>query len=194
MSRLRQITDEGASDRARTLLDIVKYRLGLVPNMTRAMANSPAAFDGYLQFSGALARGTLPARVREQITHAVAQANGCEYCLAAHSAIGKTVGLTAEQIRDSRLGGAVDPRAATLIRFALEVLRTAAGSATPHWPRCARPASTTGPSPRWWPTSCSIPSPTSSTPSPGPTWTSPKPRRWRRSRPASDSRRAVHER
>src|SRR5262249_54932655 len=136
MSRLRQITDEGASDRARTLLDVVKYRLGLVPNMTRAMANSPAAFDGYLQLSGALARGTLRARVREQIAHAVAQANGCEYCLAAHSAIGKTVGLTAEQIRDSRLGGAVDPRAVTLIRFALEVLRTAAGSATPHWPRC----------------------------------------------------------
>jgi alkylhydroperoxidase family enzyme len=48
----------------------------------------------------------------------------CDYCLAAHSAIGKTVGLTAEQIRDSRLGGAVDPRADTPIRLALEVPRT----------------------------------------------------------------------
>lgn len=124
MARLTQITDEGASARARPLLDAVKNRLGLVPNMTRAMANSPAALDGYLQFSGALGRGTLPAKIREQISLAVAQANGCEYCLAAHSAIGKTVGLTAEQIRDSRRGGAVDPRAETLTRFALEVLKT----------------------------------------------------------------------
>src|SRR5262249_37282596 len=65
-----------------------------------------------------------PANLREQISLAVAQANGCDYCQAAHSAIGKTVGLTAEQIRDSRLGGAVDPRADALIRFALAVQET----------------------------------------------------------------------
>ncbi len=124
MSRLKQITDEGASDRTRPLLDAVQNRLGLIPNMTRAMANSPAVLDGYLQLSGALDGGTLPAKVREQLSLAVAQANGCDYCLAAHSAIGRTVGLTAEQVRDSRRGGAVDPRADTLIRFALEVLKT----------------------------------------------------------------------
>jgi AhpD family alkylhydroperoxidase len=90
--------------------------------MTRAMANSPAVLDSYLLFSGALARGSLSTRLREQISLAVAQANGCDYCLAAHSAIGKAVGLTAEQVRDSRLGTAVDPGADTLIRFALEVL------------------------------------------------------------------------
>jgi uncharacterized peroxidase-related enzyme len=100
----------------------VKGKLGLVPNMTRAMANAPAALDGYLQLSGALGKGTLPARVREQIALAVAQANGCDYCLAAHSAVGRMVGLTAEQIVDSRLGTAVDPKADALIRFALKVL------------------------------------------------------------------------
>jgi uncharacterized peroxidase-related enzyme len=124
MSRLTQIATDNASDRARSLLDAVKTKLGLVPNMTRAMANSPAVLDGYLQFSGALSKGVLPVRIREQIALAVAQANGCEYCLAAHSAVGKMVGLTAEQVRDSRLGGAVDPRADALIRFALEVVRT----------------------------------------------------------------------
>jgi alkylhydroperoxidase family enzyme len=83
MSRLRQITDAGTSDRARPLLDAVKHRLGLVPNMTRAMANSPATLDGYLGLSGALAKGALPAKVREQLALAVAEANGCDYCLAA---------------------------------------------------------------------------------------------------------------
>jgi uncharacterized peroxidase-related enzyme len=124
MARLTQISPEAASGRARELLDAVKDRLGLVPNMTRAMANSPAALDGYLQLSGALSRGTLPAKFREQIALAVAQANGCDYCLAAHSAVGRMVGLTADQIRDSRLGTAVDPKASALIRFALKVLES----------------------------------------------------------------------
>jgi uncharacterized peroxidase-related enzyme len=127
MARLTQIQPEAASGRARELLDAVKGRLGLVPNMTRAMANSPAALNGYLQLSGALGKGNLPARVREQIALAVAQANGCDYCLAAHSAVGRMVGLTADQIRDSRLGAAVDPRADALIRFALKVVHARGG-------------------------------------------------------------------
>ena len=90
--------------------------------MTRAMANAPAVLDGYLHLSGALGKGTLPARAREQIALAVAQANDCDYCLAAHSTIGKMAGLTAEQIVDSRKGSAVDPKADALIRFALKVL------------------------------------------------------------------------
>ncbi len=124
MARITQISPEAATGRARDLLDAVKGKLGLVPNMTRAMANAPAVLDGYLQLSGALGKGTLPAKAREQIALAVAQANECDYCLAAHSTIGRMVGLTADQIRDSRLGTAVDPKADALIRFALRVLET----------------------------------------------------------------------
>src|SRR3954463_6095872 len=115
MARLTQIQPEAASGRARELLGAVKDRLGLVPNMTRAMANSPAVLAGYLQLSGALDRGSLTARVREQLSLAVAEANGSDYCLAAHSAVARMVGLTAEQVRDSRLGGSVDPRVEALI-------------------------------------------------------------------------------
>ena len=124
MSRIHQIDPETATGRAKGLLDAVKDKLGLVPNMTRAMANAPAALDGYLQLSGALGNGTLPAKAREQIALAVAQANGCDYCLAAHSSLGRMAGLTADQIRDSRLGTAVDPKADALIRFALKVVDT----------------------------------------------------------------------
>src|SRR3954451_8601863 len=102
MARINQVSPDATNGRARELLDVVKGRLGLVPNMTRAMASSPAALDGYLQLSGALGQGALPAKVREQIALAVAQANGCDYCLAAHSAVGRMVGLTDEQVRDSR--------------------------------------------------------------------------------------------
>jgi uncharacterized peroxidase-related enzyme len=124
MARITQISPEAATGRAKDLLDAVKHKLGIVPNMTRAMANAPAVLDGYLQLSGALGQGTLTAKAREQIALAVAQANECDYCLAAHSAIGRMVGLTAEQINDSRLGTAVDPKADALIRFANKVLDT----------------------------------------------------------------------
>jgi uncharacterized peroxidase-related enzyme len=122
MARLTRISPETVSGRARGLLDTVKAKLGLVPNMTRAMANSPAALDDYLQLSRALGEGVLSDRVRKQIALAVAQANGYDYGLAAHSAVGRMVGLTADQIRDCRLGNAVDPKADALIRFALKVL------------------------------------------------------------------------
>jgi uncharacterized peroxidase-related enzyme len=124
MSRLNQINPEAATGRAKELLGAVKGKLGLVPNMTRAMATAPAVLDGYLQFSGALNRGALSAKVREQIALAVSQANGCDYCLAAHSTIGKMVGLTAEEVRDSRRGTAIDSKTAALIRFARAVVET----------------------------------------------------------------------
>ncbi len=124
MSRLNQIAPETATGRVQELFAAVKGKLGLVPNMTRAMANAPAVLDGYLQLSGALGHGALPAKTREQIALAVGQENGCEYCLAAHAAIGKMVGLTADQIRDSRHGTGVDPKSDALIRFARTVVAT----------------------------------------------------------------------
>lgn len=122
MTRLYTIQPESAAGRTKELLDTVQHKLGLVPNMARAMANSPAALDGYLQLSGALAKGTLSTRIREQIALAVAEANGCDYCLAAHTAVAKAAGLTAEQTRDARRASLVDPRTAAIVRFARRLI------------------------------------------------------------------------
>jgi len=122
MSRLTPVDPATATGRPKELLDAVGRTLGVVPNMTRVMAAGPAVLDAYLQLGGALAKGTLSAKVREQIALAVAEANGCGYCLAAHAAFGEAVGLTADQIRDSRLGGAVDGKTAALVRFARRVV------------------------------------------------------------------------
>ena len=122
MSCIHQINPDSAAGKARELLDAVKGKLGLVPNITRAMANSPAVLEGYLGLSGALGKGSLSAKNREQIALAVGQANQCDYCLAAHSAIGKMVGLTPDQILDSRRGTAIDPKADAVIRFARKLV------------------------------------------------------------------------
>jgi uncharacterized peroxidase-related enzyme len=122
MPRLRAINPDDAHGRAKDLLQGVHARLGMTPNMMRTMANAPAVLDAYLAFSGALARGSLSTRLREQIALTVAEANGCGYCLAAHSALGKAAGLSEEAMQDSRRGIASDSRASAALRFARRVV------------------------------------------------------------------------
>jgi alkylhydroperoxidase family enzyme len=76
MNRLPQIDPVQATGKAKQLLAAVRSKLGLVPKLIRVLANAPAALEGYLNFSGALAGGTLSVKVREQIALAVAQAAG----------------------------------------------------------------------------------------------------------------------
>jgi AhpD family alkylhydroperoxidase len=68
------------------------------------MAIAAAALEGYLSLCGSFSNGMLSTRTREQIALVISQVNVSGSCVAAHAAIGKTVGLTAEQIPDSRLG------------------------------------------------------------------------------------------
>jgi AhpD family alkylhydroperoxidase len=104
IQRIHSVNPQTAQGRARELLDAVKARLGLVPNMARAMAVSPAVLEGFLGFSSALTQGALPARVREQLALDVGEANDCEYCVSAHSALGNRVGLTEQEVLASRQG------------------------------------------------------------------------------------------
>ena len=122
MQRIQSVNPETAQGRAKELLDAVNARLGLVPNMTRLMAVSPPVLEAYLGFIGALGHGVLPARVREQLALDVGEANHCDYCVSAHSALGKRAGLTDQDVLDSRRGASADPKADVLLRFARTVL------------------------------------------------------------------------
>ncbi len=124
MSRIAAIDPTTATGKAHDLLGAVKAKLGLVPNMTRVMANSPAVLEGYLGLSGALGGGLLKPKVREELALVVAQDNECDYCLSAHTAIGKLVGLTPEEIAHSREGRNSDEHAAAALKFARRVLAT----------------------------------------------------------------------
>ena len=109
---------------SRPMLEAVTRQLGVAPNLFRVVANSPAALEGYLGMSGALAKGTLPAQTRERIALAVAQVNGCDYCLAAHTYLGKNLAkLDDAEIAANRHGGSRDPKADAAVRFAVKVIR-----------------------------------------------------------------------
>ena len=94
----------------------VKGALGMVPNLMQVLGNSPAALQGYLSLNGALGTGVLPAAVRERLALLVAEANSCDYCLAAHTLLGKHAGLDAAESQRARLGTSHDAFAnATLV-------------------------------------------------------------------------------
>lgn len=105
-------------------LRAVEAQLGSVPNMFRIIANSPAALQGYLGLSGALGKGRLDARTRERIALAVAQQNGCGYCLAAHSYLGKQLArLDDAELARNRAGYSSDPKADVAVQFAVALVR-----------------------------------------------------------------------
>ncbi|MEO5615006.1 MAG: peroxidase-related enzyme [Cypionkella sp.] len=109
---------------AKPLLEAVKKQLGVVPNLFRVVSNSPAALEGYLGLSGALGKGTLAAATRERIALAVAEINGCSYCLSAHSYLGKNLAkLDAAEILANRMGHSNDPKAAAAVHFATLVTK-----------------------------------------------------------------------
>jgi uncharacterized peroxidase-related enzyme len=116
-------TIDTAPAAARPLLTAVQKKLGTTPNLFRVVANSPAALEGYLGLSGALDRGTLPAATRERIALAVAEINGCDYCLSAHSYLARHVAkLDDAEIAANRSGSSRDPMADAALRFAARVV------------------------------------------------------------------------
>lgn len=125
MSRLAIPTSlEAAPAASQTLLQAVKKQLGVVPNLFRLVSNSAAALEGYLGLSGALGKGKLPAQTRERIALAVAEINGCDYCLSAHIYLGKNLAhLDDAEMTANRSGASNDPVADAAVRFAAKVVR-----------------------------------------------------------------------
>ena len=103
-------------------LDAVQSKLGVLPNMLRTLANAPVALDAYLQLSDLAGRSRLDARQRERIALAVGQANGCDYCVAAHVAIGGMVGLDAAQIAQARQAKAESARDEAMLALARRIV------------------------------------------------------------------------
>ena len=124
MSRLpTPASIEASPAAAQPLLQAVKKQLGVVPNLFRLVGNSPAALEGYLGLNGALSKGALEAPTRERIALAVAEINGCDYCLSAHSYLGKNLAkLSNTEIAANRDGGSTDPKADAAVRFAVKLV------------------------------------------------------------------------
>jgi AhpD family alkylhydroperoxidase len=118
MSRIAAVNPETAPATVKPLLDGVQKGLGATPNMFRVAGQSPAALEALVGFFGAVGKGSFNARTREAIALRVSEANACDYCLSAHTALGKGAGLDDHALAAARQGKSEDPRLAALLSLA----------------------------------------------------------------------------
>jgi uncharacterized peroxidase-related enzyme len=125
MSRIQtHASIEASPAAAQPLLQAVQKQLGVTPNLFRVVASSPAALEGYLGLNGALGKGQLDAPTRERIALAVAEINGCDYCLSAHTYLGKNLAkLDDAEITANREGRSLNATADAAVRFAASIVR-----------------------------------------------------------------------
>jgi uncharacterized peroxidase-related enzyme len=124
MSRLPIPSRDDAPAASQPLLDAVGKQLGVIPKLFRLVGLSPAALEGYLGLNGALGKA-LDVKTRERIALTVAQVNGCDYCLSAHSYLGANMAkLDAAELAANRHGRSNDAKADAALRFAKTVAET----------------------------------------------------------------------
>lgn len=114
------IHDAPAASQA--LLEAVNRQLGVVPNLFRMISNSPSALAGYLELSGNLSKGLLPAALREAIALAIAELNQCSYCLSAHTYLAANlVKVSDTEIQANRRGLSSNAKTTAILDFATTV-------------------------------------------------------------------------
>lgn len=123
MSRVQLIDPAQTAGERKRVLDQIQGAFGATPAMFRAVANSTAALKSMWGSFGALGGGVIPAKLGEQIAVAVADSNNCEYCLAAHTALGRKAGATAAEMAAAQQGESTDPQTAAALRFALKLVK-----------------------------------------------------------------------
>lgn len=104
MTTINVPTRDDVSPANQAIFDKLKSSLGTVPNLYATLAHSEHALGNYLAFQNA--KSSITGKAREIVNLVVSQVNGCEYCLAAHTMIGKMNGFTDEQILEIRAGKA----------------------------------------------------------------------------------------
>jgi uncharacterized peroxidase-related enzyme len=122
MSRIPAVDPANVSNASKPLLDAVQKSLGVTPNLFKVTAQSPETLEGLLGLNGALAKGRLSAAEREAVALAVAEVNGCDYCLSAHTVLGGGAGLSEKDIFAARRAEATDPRLAAILTFSRTVI------------------------------------------------------------------------
>jgi uncharacterized peroxidase-related enzyme len=118
MTRVRVIDPKHATGEAAALLQAVHRQLGVTPNFIRVLANSPKALEGFLGLYGAAGGFAVDKATQERIALAVAEGNGCQYCVSAHTAIGRHAGLSNDEMALNRRGTSSDAKAAGVVAFA----------------------------------------------------------------------------
>jgi uncharacterized peroxidase-related enzyme len=122
MSRIKPVDPASTEAKSQQLLDAVQSKLGTVPNIFKVMAQAPAALEGYLNFSGALANGVLSPALREQIALATAGVSQCDYCASAHTLMAKGAGVEEDELKRNLGAQSSDSKTQAALSFVKRVV------------------------------------------------------------------------
>jgi uncharacterized peroxidase-related enzyme len=123
MSRLHISNRDDAPVGSKSILDVLYQKLGVVPNFYRLVGSSPVVLASFAAFQDGLST-TLDPKNRERIALVVAQINGSNYCLSAHSYLATNFAkLSVDEIALNRSGGSKDPKAEAVVEFAASVAK-----------------------------------------------------------------------
>ncbi|RJP57892.1 MAG: carboxymuconolactone decarboxylase family protein [Candidatus Auribacter fodinae] len=124
MARIKLLDANSAQGNAKQILTAVNKQFGWLPNIFKAMSNSPASLDAYIRFNEALSNGSLSPAHRELIAVSVAKHNGCEYCQSAHEQFGKKAGLSDQDINLSFKWDSSNSQNKALLAFTQQVIKS----------------------------------------------------------------------
>ncbi|MBF0123271.1 MAG: carboxymuconolactone decarboxylase family protein [Candidatus Omnitrophica bacterium] len=124
MSVINPVSLETASFDQKKILEGIKAKMGKVPNIYATIVHSPTTLEAMMGYSVGLKKGVLTPQEIESIALAVAQKNSCDYCLAAHTLMGKAAGLSPEDMLLARKEAAADPKRQVLVKLAVEITET----------------------------------------------------------------------
>lgn len=124
MPQIPPVQLSAAHPEAASTLASLHKKLGKLPNLLTTLARAPAALNGYVQLQEALAKGRLSARQREIVALAVGQVNACQYCLSAHTRLGRGAGLSADEVQHARSGQGQNAEDAAIARLAQQLVTT----------------------------------------------------------------------
>jgi uncharacterized peroxidase-related enzyme len=116
MTTINVPTREEVNATNQAIFDDLKKGLGMVPNLYATFAHSSTALGTYMTFQNA--KSSVSGKAREVVNLVVSQVNECQYCLAAHTVLGKMNGFTDAQVLEIRHGHAsFDPKFDALARL-----------------------------------------------------------------------------
>ena len=121
-NRIQPVDADRATGAIRQLFAEIRTKFALVPNLFRVLANAPAALEGLMGLSAALARGALDEKTREQLALAIAESNLCTYCLSGHTAVAAKIGLSQAEIDDAIRASAADARTDAILKLARSIV------------------------------------------------------------------------
>ena len=116
--------NQNPTPEAQETLNAVEAKLGMVPNIFKTFAHSPAVLDFYMQGSGALGDTSISAQLRESIALTVAAINSCDYCASAHTAIGAGAGIEADELKSNLSAQSSDPKTQAALDFSAKLVNS----------------------------------------------------------------------